>query len=376
MSDGIRRLEQIEHWDDVRKHLIRLAILKVRTTKHANVETVVTNADTDQLLKKCHSFELTINKMKQESITKERLNESKIEKLKDDLARARKQIKDQQKPPSRTVLVSNITPYLAKTVGQKTFLSPTASSRQKSALFSTLGVSASGVRSGVLSPVHPRDRIVNKPLINRGRYTVQKVLALNEGDLKVPKLPTANKSPLRSPGKTPSRLSFVENFDADDSDRSPSPEFTPTKRTLGLEPHRPSSSQTIDNIIASSSFAKGYDIEDGPHANSTSILDDPQESPKTQSQDNSDVFASANSSLDSSKNSTVIISKTSRKKRLNLTGSSLEIRNANKSLNLEKEGLDSVDYYKDDNIMELSDDSPRKPQLTFEKKKRKVFSIS
>lgn len=442
-----RELDLLEQYDNTRKHLIRLAIMRVVALSGPKTSEPQVSDDLEQLINRCHNYELTINKLKQDWNTKEKLSESRIEKLKDDLAKARQQLKEKSsmssglgsglggagtgastgliKPrtdfQSRTNFSFNTSPYLKRPMGNRGFLSPTASSRNRGAL----GVGNRNNNS-LFSPVIP------KPGEKRGRYlTASKIKQMNQIQglgLNGSNMNTSNqqtpKSGLNSrlnldkaitnkvsPTKSPSRLSFIENFDKSDPSKSPSPDFTPTKTIPSKF-----SLQASENILPDSfgktppssqsqsqSQQREREENEEPDANSTALNDDSRAgSPRPPGSqltnlhgdqssgvdDDDDVFASANSSLGNSS----VISKGSQErakgggktKLLNLAGSlkGNTQRTVSRGLNIEQDGVNSLDYYKDTNFTEGNDESPNQKRhqpieaRAIERKKKKVFKVT
>lgn len=364
-----RELDALEEYDTTRKHLIRLAVMRVVALAGTNPQT---NAPVlDELINKCHNYELTINKLKQDWNTKEKLSESRIEKLKDDLAKARQQARDKggfNQPsymaplnrtrsdiPSRTNLSFNTSPYLSRP-----------------------GSRATDRNKDIFSPIAPRQPE------SRGKYITSGTLRKNLQN--TPRSSLSAKLQLdramtnkMSPTKSPSRLSFIENFDKSDPSKSPSPEFTPSKvpqRILAPSETLGTPSGKGDNILPDS---LSKEEPEAPDANSTAI----DLEPITETSD-SDVFASANSSVANAS----IISKGSQErakgkaKVLNLAGSLKgNERVVSRGLNIEQDGVNSLDYYKDTNFTEGNEESPnfkrhQPEQRSFERKKKKVFKIA
>lgn len=395
--ETIRRLDQLVHQDDSRKAMIRLAIMKVRSSKLVDSKTSRLPPDSEELLKKCHNYELTINRLKQEFNTKDKMNESAIEKLKADIAKIRKEktqlqnsinnkpTKSISKPnSSRLNLSFSNTPYLTRAMAGTS--SPVTKPRPS--LFDRQN-------RGILSPINTKDRYLkndlglgynNLTLNKTPKSTLSSKLLVGKAEIKN----TPSKSPIRSPGKTPSRLSFIADFDKEsqESEKSPSPDFTPSKRHPFGE-----GMNKIDEELAAELN------KDGPDANSTTLLEEdydeesddgfpqakrvnrssdkvkPSKSNRSmQTDDSNDVFASANSSL---ANSTVIVSQQNVKKKKRINLSLANSRKISKSLSLDQE-VNPIDYYKEDLMNSSGGESPngnKTINTTFEKRKRTVFNV-
>lgn len=403
-----RELDLLEEYDNSRKQLIRLAVLKVVALAGGKAEPSATGLVVEaleELIHKCHSYELTINKLKQDWNTKEKLSESRIEKLKDDLAKLRQQLKD--KPAAKASYGGAGFLSRPSSLGSKSFLSPTASSRSRAGPIRTGG----DRRSNLFSPLIPRQA----PGEKRGRYmTASTFRQLNEAQsgpghqAQTPKMNVNTKLQLNramankvSPTKSPSRLSFIENFDkSDPSDRSKSlsPDFTPSKSAppSNILPESLSQNQTQSQTQEKPVDSTPNTPNDGPDANSTAINDDPSGGlvsrgsiSEPSSSGTEDIFASANSSMANSsvvsKGSQERAKSKSKGKLLNLAGSSLKgngNRTISRALSVEHDEVNALDYYKDTNFTDLNDESPNfkrhqtMDERTFDRKKKKVFKVT
>lgn len=99
-----REIQQLENDDEQRKNLIKLSILKMfhlsksinKGTSHTvDNSTSASTSRIEELTKKNHDYELTINKLKQLHTTKEKLQESKVESLREEIGKLKQQLKDQ-----------------------------------------------------------------------------------------------------------------------------------------------------------------------------------------------------------------------------------------------------------------------------------------
>lgn len=417
-------LQAIEQEDQLRKKLISLAILKVITISQPPTpqnNNINPNDNIEELTKKCHNYEIIINKLKQEWTTKEKVSESKIEKMKDDINKLKQQIKDNTSNPTQNYNQTSLnskrinnrndfnsnrrltfatSPYLSRIMtsnskgSSSNYLSPTANSINKS-------IFAPDKRgSNILSPIQQRQITKPKPTITRGKYNTFKLFGANlkkqtdeqqisdnpqstphkhstphqqqyqqlkPAQLQLGKATASRASPGKSPGKTPSRLSFVENFDNSDSPKSPSPEFTPTKRAPYGKLFDENKDQfSLDEVLNNS--LSGINDDKDIDANSTSIMESGSPSRRVSSSTPSkptkpdnpsgtdDEFASANSTIVHKSSSQTSVNPSSddppkkKTKKLNLSGG------IQRGLNIDQDGTNILSYYGDDNFQ--TDDSP------------------
>lgn len=104
-SEDTNVLHSIEAKDEDRKNLIKLAVLKlfhIEVFRKQNLDghslsTKGTKTPNEVLLtEKVHNYEVEINKMKQQFSTKEKLQESKMESLKDEITQLRRELKKEK----------------------------------------------------------------------------------------------------------------------------------------------------------------------------------------------------------------------------------------------------------------------------------------
>ncbi|ABN68666.2 predicted protein [Scheffersomyces stipitis CBS 6054] len=402
---GHDELSEILHQDELRKSLIRLAVLRVVTLNRNKPKRAKTNEPDElvQMKKQLNEYELYTNKLKQESSTKLKLQEAKLEsaqdevaKLKLQLAAAKEAAKDTSKPmfsvPSsssfrprinlnglsrpKSATLSSIKKFpLARPTSvssERNYLSPTFNSINKSIYSSDV--------STVLTPIS--NRTISKP---RGKYitarnlhelgnspvtskfgiskpptkltTLTQKIEAQKDENEPPKTAeaeteaeigakSATTSVLRSsPAKTPSRKSFIENFDKSSGSSSPSPEFTPMRVSSDK------TSAPVSRDIEETGFGNGKVTRIEKFDNTL--------------QTDEDTFASANSTLVGNVSGDVLPEKKKTKKlqlwksgatKVPLTAPGKKPH----SLGLEDENLNSLNYYEDGNF--ATDESPPKPQ--------------
>lgn len=367
-----RQIDLLEGEDERRKHLIQLAIMRVAAITRAPSPVATLNENVEKLSQKCLNYELTINKLKQEWNTKEKLNEAKIDKLKEEVTK----LKQRGKPTGalvlkgtsvgsgfqRTSLSYATSPYLSRAVGSKNFLSPTLNSLNKTTVKNPMLVSPIGNRRGKYITAKTIKNAIQKPVQNPMLTPKPKLKSTNtEWNLSM----TMNKSP--------TRMSFVENFDLSDSNEDALGVFNEKEST-------PTSDSPTKMKSQVSVSPNGVEKE-GPDANSTAIIDETVISAGSDKSgfttDDEESFASANSTL----NNTNERPKRKQIKRLNLAGSLIESgkRAVSRGLSVEQDGINTLDYYKDTNFTEGNEESPnfkRTVSGEFEKKKRRVFKIN
>lgn len=358
-----RQIDVLEQEDSRRKQMIRLAITRVVSLSQTVSAPKTANENIEKLTQKCLNYELTINKLKQEWNTRDKLNEAKIDKLKEEVSK----LKQKGKPSGgsilagsslgnglpRTSLTYATSPYLSRAVGSKNFLSPTLNSLNKSTNKNPMLVSPIGNRRGKYVTAKTMKNAIQKP--------TNPVITPKEK----PKITNTEWNLSLTMNKSPTRMSFVENFDLSDSNDDVLNIFNEKDTT-------PTNKRTSTSVIGSAE-------RDAPDANSTAIIEETViiggSDRSGVSTDDEDVFASANSTLNSTTGA-----KRKHIKRLNLAGSLIEgKRSVSRGLSVEQDGINSLDYYKDNNFTEGNEESPnfkRTVSGDFEKKKRRVFKIN
>lgn len=428
-----REIQQLEYNDEQRKNLIKLSIMKIFYQSKSNNKTPSRTIDNSssasasriaELTKKNHDYELIINKLKQLQTTKEKLHESRLESLREEIVKLKQQLKDQPRnklqvptlsqfqptlepSSSRPSSAFSTSPYVNKiTFNQgsgglaKNYLSPTINSINKS-------IFASDSKSSILSPIQHKRKVL-VPTKAKREYTnynsMKKQFEQNENlsqkertvDPETPnkRITRAASKKASSPTATPTRHSSNNTNRA-----SPSPSV----RTADLTPSRlPSNGELFDDKMGSlddvinKSFTSANTSEaenDAPDANSTTIDSTASRIAGRGSHMSEDEsFASANSSVAKSSGK-----RDKKKKKLRLWKSEISkvsisspsdaaSKNRNKGLHLEDEGLNTLNYYQDENFLNENNETPKVSRkrkndesestpLTFKKKKKNVFKI-
>lgn len=316
-------LRAIANEDLSRKALIRLAVLKALQLDHKRFKMSPEGFENriDELNSKKHEYEVSLSKLRQQYITKERIQELKIEQLHDEVTRLKLQLKgktnvsERPPPPRKQTGIFSTSPYLSRALSQKreakNYLSPTINSLNKSLLADTtvlspiparkkkpkreytsyknfgkkLGTDSTGesaentvqsVKNQKPKP-KPKDK---EPKENEDHHEKESQDVL--GDLPQPtqstperalqKMTTRSAARGGSPTKTPSRLSFVENFDRSDDDSSDlehqSASSTPN-RTPGSLFDQP---QSFEEVLNQHSFSQNMGTSTpGPNISAESM---------------------------------------------------------------------------------------------------------
>lgn len=431
-----RQLEiaSIENENERRKNLIKMAVLKVFHVSKANVniptKTVNTpNARVEDLTRRNHEYELTINKLKQQITTKEKLQESKLEALREEITKFRQQLKEQ--PPkqfqgptlsrfqpkldpgmSRPSSAFSTSPYVNKTMfnhgGEgKSYLSPTINSLNKSVF--------SDSKSSILSPIQNKRKVLLPTKAKREytNYNSMKKQFQDSNRLEQtkettppPRTPdyggpvTRSVARQSSPAMTPPR-STTKEMGGDRSSGSPAPptlDFTPSKVPHNgklFEDHVRSLDEVINKSFTSVNNSEAE--SETPDANSTTIeatTISPRANRPVLPED--DALTSANSSIANP----MMKKDKKKKKKLKLwksevsrasTSSPVDKKHKSHStaLHLEDDDLNTLNYYQDENFLNeninitpkiskkrvLEDELAIDPPTFNKKKKKNVFKI-
>lgn len=315
-------LRAIADEDSARKALIRLAVLKALQLDHKRFKMSPEGFENriDELNSKKHEYEVSLSKLRQQYITKERIQELKIEQLHDEVTRLKLQLKgktnvsERPPPPRKQTGIFSASPYLSRALSQKretkNYLSPTINSLNKSLLADTTVLSPIPARKKKPKREYTTFKTFGKKLATDSTYgsestdnTVQSVKnqkqkpakkddKANEnedkesqdvlGDLPQPtqstpegpsqKMTTRSAARGGSPTKTPSRLSFVENFDRSDDDSSSperrSPSGTPNRTPGSLFDHP----QSFEEVLNQHSFSQSMGTSTpGPNISAESM---------------------------------------------------------------------------------------------------------
>ncbi|CUM53707.1 uncharacterized protein AC631_00753 [Debaryomyces fabryi] len=426
-----REIQQLEQNDEQRKNLIKLSILKIFYQSKSNNKAPSHTIDNSnsasasriaELTKKNHDYELTINKLKQLHTTKEKLQESKLESLRDEIGKLKQQLKDQTRnklqvptlsqfqptlepSSSRPSSAFSTSPYVNKIMFNqgsgglaKNYLSPTVNSINKS-------IFASDSKSSILSPIQHKRKVLVPTKAKREytNYNSMKKQFEQNGNLpqkeSTVEPETPNKRITRAASKkSSSPVTTPTRHSSNNTNRS-----SPSVQTADLTPSRlPNNGELFDDKMRSlddvinKSFTSANASEaenDAPDANSTTIESiSSRTTGRGTHMSEDETFASANSSLAKSSEK-----KDKKKKKLRLWKSEVSkvsisspndktSKNRNKGLHLEDEGLNTLNYYQDENFLNDNNDTPKMSRkrkndesettpLTFKKKKKNVFKI-
>ncbi|CAK7899524.1 hypothetical protein CAAN3_04S06458 [[Candida] anglica] len=387
LVDGQRELDQIVAKDTERKQLIRLAVVQaLRLNGSINQKKNASREPTPTTISPNHEYELIINKLKQEHATKDKVFESKIETLKDELARLKQQIKEQNETVSAVQSMTNYntksrhsgnninssfstSPYVSKLFNSKSYLSPTTNSLNKSISGSTSTATSLADVSTILSPIQPKRKVnlaATKPKrsyfnFNHMKKFHEEAMALGiSTDIEVP-IKKGNDQKLNVRGASVSNA--VDSSSILGSLETSEVVKTPSKQVQAAN-------TSVTNV--------------------TNFLTDGDE----EEEDGETTFASANSTLNGQIPSSSSDEKgTKKKKKLQLWKSeatkitpSEDVNNnsPNKGLNLEDEETNTLNYYQDSNFLEDTE-TPKKLKRNArdraasgrvtKKRKKNVFKI-
>lgn len=366
---SLEELRRIEYENERRKNLIRLAVLRVVTltgkSKRAKKLNAAPNpelaAEGDleglkNLSDKNQEYVVVISKLKQLYATKEQLQESKIEALKEEVDKLKLELKwkastskyelNKHTPFSQGSFKSS---YLNSNPIPNEYLSPPSK-----ALFS----SNDHIES-ILSPLKItkfKNRLASKKPIKGDIFnnnTNELYTMLNHSH--------------ETPRKSPSRLSFVQNFDnSHDSSR------------LSFVKNINSSKDSVQTPTKPNKLPRGNNLSKLPRGNISKLPKDYSPAPflhstannlevSDGSDDDDDTFISAHMSVssDTSDNGP----KRKKRKLQILTSQASKIQIANVlprdigGLHLEDEDVNTLNYYHDDNFQDDSFTEPLKHKV-------------
>lgn len=420
-----QEIQKLESEDQHRKSLIKLAVLKIlylsktKGTKSATDDLENPSISRiNELTKKNHEYEVAINKLKQLYTTKEKLQESKLESLREELGKLKQQLKEQPNTNIQVPALSTFQPKLDPSLGRpassfstspyvnkimfnqasdrlsKNYSSPTINSINKS-------IFASDLKSGILSPIQHKKKVLVPTKAKREytNYNSMKKQFEQNSQLSQAEQNTEPDTPsrrmTRSASKTassalltPTRTSPSASNLSGTHQPPASTSATPTKAINNGKLFE-DKLRSLDDVINKSLTSDAEN--DNPDANSTTLE-------SAVSRDNSrsgiaenDSFASANSSLAKQSGK-----KDRKKKKLKLWKSEVSKISASpsdkkekahsKGFHLEDEGLNTLNYYQDENFLNENetpkatrkrriDEETESTPLTFKKKKKNVFRV-
>lgn len=388
-------LRSIEAKDEERKNLIKLAVLKlfhIEASQKQNLggysqSTKETKTQNEVLLtEKVHNYEVEINKMKQQFSTKEKLQESKMETLKDEITRLRRELKE-EKSSQDVVPTSTLGKIQTLAYGIKSRNSFSTSPYLNKALFGDLPSSRglnkgtnklfNQIDSGILSPI---TRKVKAPKSQTKREYI------NFNSMKKRFQEQQNENTKSNSKK--------ETSDAEDNIE----EISAISRNGSSGKLFNDESSTLDEVIQSATptRSKKGALKSSPSAERSTRANNTQSKNYESSELSNleeDSFTSANASLElepKSKKKKLKLWKTKASKvRQDSSFALVESTPRPKGLHLDDETLDSLKYYKDENFLgENAESTPKvskKRQLndtnddidlpSSKKRKKHVFKI-
>ncbi|ODV79990.1 uncharacterized protein CANTADRAFT_33233, partial [Suhomyces tanzawaensis NRRL Y-17324] len=381
-------LAELQRQNDRRKHLVMLGIQKVVLLSQAPKKTAKGTNEATRLKTQVNDYELYTNKLKQEHSTKIKLQEAKLEALREENSKLKSQIKSLKDSVIYNRGPGNI---LSSRTIPSPFTLPKFSFKHDE--LNPLGIAKPILKlDKILTPVAPR---VKKPkrtyitskninqfdlLMNPGSTlnksediladllktkdssTEPPVLESTSVKTSVPPSSSEGNTTKSTPLKTPSRQSFIENFDKSSDSNSASPEFTPSR----AKPQVGSLKRITSSAAVSEHKMTLFSVTE------------------------EDTFTSANSTMLGMKSDDETTKRRKKKLQLwksNATKIDLAADKKSKSFGLEDENLNSLNYYQDENFALNDGDSPLKstkkraaeddplPRENVKKKKRNIFKI-
>ncbi|CAH2353048.1 hypothetical protein CLIB1423_09S01640 [[Candida] railenensis] len=410
-----KELDSIIRSDIERKSLIKLAVVQAINTCQKYKQNITKDRVAEETVdhKSSHDYDLIISKLKQEHATKEKIYESKIEALNEEIEKLKdstfSEPSSQISRPSSAGLSSTSTsrpglsfstsPYLNKLSStSRNYLSPTINSLSKS--IASVPSPDDHLGSTILSPIQAKKKVSMHQQANpkpKRTYTNFNTLKrMNPGG---PSIDDIIKGRVLKQLNVPNarRAHVIQNNPSNASEPPTTTVITATSVTTTRSepgtPSKPSTNQNeaeTENGLESANIGSSFDESQGPFSAATSMATS-----------DDDFYASANSTLNnlevgqqnkddsSSKKRTkkkVQLSKSGARKLSHADGQQLGTPEAgnsslvkqepgiggenslfskndtspNKGLNLEDEDLNTLNYYQDSNWTEENDSTPKR----------------
>lgn len=376
LLNSLEELRRIEHENERRKNLIRLAVLRVVTLTGKSKRAKKSNAapspelavegDLEGLKKLSElnqEYVVVISKLKQLYATKEQLQESKIEALKEEVDKLKLELK-WKASTSKYELNKHVPFSQGSGAFKSSYLNSNPLSNEYLSPPSKALFSSNDHIDSILSPLKitkSKNRLASKKptkgdIFNNNTNELYTMLNHNH----------------ETPRKSPSRLSFVQNFDnSHDStrlsfvkniDSSKDSIQTPTKPNKLPRGSNPSKLPRGDL----SKLPKDYSPVPFLHstANNLEVSDG--------SDDDDDTFVSAHMSVSSDTSDNGPKRKKRKLQILTSQASKIQIANVlprdiSGGLHLEDEDVNTLNYYHDDNFQDDSFNEPLKHKVPVQK---------
>lgn len=373
-------LKQIEHENNARKNLIKLTILQVianhhfksiqpagrgrRTKKQAAKQVKVPDV-TNLLDEQLNEYEVTINKLKLEHSTSSKLQEAKINSLKEENMKLKSQVKELRQSANKLSLLSfgNGPLTLKSHTSLKVSPSLRASKNFNMHKGSTVPpFNPMSVFDTIMTPVRKSKLTLNRPTRSKTEFTPPHrqpdttSTSISTGvrsSSVVPSSPTTSNITTSTPTK------YMASFDKSENEGSSSPDFTPKRLA-----HKEITATDEDHHSASSSFVS---------ANSTMR--------------NHSTDVETNSKSENPRRLKKI-KRPSKKLQLSKSRRTFEnklIKNGSEKIShgLDDDDLNHLNFYADENFKDLGLSPPKKHSMTDnneaeqpkQKKQKNVFSI-
>lgn len=433
-----KELDSIIRLDVERKSLIKLAVVQAINTCQKYKQNISSDRATEETAehKSSHDYDLIISKLKQEHATKEKIYESRIEALNEEIEKLKDSTFSEpssqiSRPTSAGLSSSSISrpglsfstsPYLNKlTSTSRNYLSPTINSLSRS--IASVPSPDDHLGSTILSPIQSKKKVSVQQQANpkpKRTYTNFNTLKrMNPGG---PSIDDIIKGRVLKQLNVPNarRAHVIQNNSSNTSEPTTTVITATSVTTTRSEPGTPSKSSTnqneaeTENGLESANIGSSFDESQGPFSAATSMAtsDDDFYASANSTLNNIEVGQQSNSIDDSSgKKRTkkrVQLSKTGARKLSHTDGhqygspdagnsslmkqesdtgreKSLFAKNdtsPNKGLNLEDEDLNTLNYYQDSNWTEENDSTPKRGSSRIgsdgggqKKRRRIIFKI-
>lgn len=414
-ADGEFELQNLRSLDTQRKSLIKLAIVQAINISNANrakallqevlkaPSRVITPTPTGEP-KSAHEYEIIINKLKQDATTKDKVYESKIELLRNEVERLKNQL--YQNPLLTAGGMSSMSSSAPLSAGTALFSSQSNSISNTNFSFGGNHGHGHGHGHGLSFSTSPYLNKVARnyltPTINSLSKSIDSV-ASPEGLRILPAIENKKKliqqqqqGQKAKPKRTYTNFNTLKKLNSAEGITSDDIMNGRTLKQLNVpNARRKPGIVTVTTLLSSvasgiSTPSKSKNVTSDEEMGSLSSFAD---------DDDEDTFASANSTLSNSVASNGNTAGQKKKKKLKLWKSeatkvsipkeadasipSTNNTSPNKGLNLEEEDLNTLNYYQDSNWTEESEFTPKKDQKKrtisdengTKKRKKNVFKI-
>lgn len=373
-------LKQIEYEDNARKNLIKLSILQViannhfksiqpvgrgRRAKKQPAKQLKPLPATNLTDEKLNEYEVHINELKLEHSTSSKLQEAKINALKEENLKLKSQVKDLRLSTKKPSLLSFGNGPFASKSHTSLSVSPSLqvpSNYNKHKTTAVPSFNPMSVFDTIMTPVRKSKLTLNRPTRSKTEFTPPHVQSDTTGTsttIGIRSSSAVPSSPTRSNITTSTPTKYMASFDKSENEGSSSPDFTPKRKTA--KENVPTDDETHS---ASSSFVS---------ANST------MRSHATDVENNSENDKPRRSKRIRRPTKKLQLSKSRRALENKLNKNTTE----KISHGLDDDDLNHLNFYADENFKDLGLSPPKKRSISEsgetkqpkQKKQKNVFSI-